>query len=394
MKTLLGLVLLCAVGATFARTDQLIIDQYMSPYAGTAANLSILHTYTYLDDRFLPSSADKATFLWGTARLGKVFLEDWLCQFLMVLQHEVFGHGYRLREFGFKHIIYYVAIGHGATGLSSEQEWDRVDALPWPSQAALSAAGMEANAVLSQQIRQNWFAKNALDYRDGLFYIITTLDQADYIWITTDDETDYGNDVHSYVVEVNAWHGNQHLSVGRLHDYALCDLLDPNLYHGFYAILMYIYNGSITQELDTLNIRGYKYFPVARLLLTPYGPEFQLQNYVLTPKQTFWQVNARYGNNSHIQSYGVDIFTKPVWRYKDWSFANKLYLWRQPKFWQQNTALGVHSGLGIAEFISAEYKFAKHFAAVGEFGYKTGGYSQGLPLGNSWVWRAGLQLSY
>lgn len=389
-KKLLALVLFFATSTSMARYDQLIVDQYFSPYSGTSVNLSLFHTYEFLDDYYLPSSAGKATFLWGVGRCGKLVIEDWISQFLMVLQHEFFGHGYRLREFHFSHISYYVNIGHGATGFSEAE----FDALPLTKQAAVSAAGMEANAVLSQQIRQNWITQHHIDHRDAMLYFITSLDQADYIWVTSDESTKQSNDVNSYVAEVNAWYNNTSLTKRKLRTYAFWDLLDPSLYMGLYSIGKYIYNGAPGIPMYMFNIKDYKYMFAARLLMAPYGAEFQWRNYVMTAKQQLWQINLRYGNNSHIQSYGLDILTSPIWRYKQWDFGNKLYLWRQPKFLTQNIAAGVHNGLGFAEFVSAEYRVNHWFGLLGELGYKTAGYIQGIPLGNSWVWRVGMSLTY
>lgn len=389
-KILIILLIALNAGNTLALSDQLIVDQYWSPYAGSALNTSLFHTYTFLDDKYLPNSDGKESFWWGMGRFGKILLEDLYCQFLMVMQHEVFGHGYRLREFGFKDIGYVIGIGFGSTGFSSEE----YDNLSLTKQAAVSAAGMEANAVFSGQIRRNWILQQHIDRRDALLYFITSLDQADYIWVTTDESSSPSNDVNSYVYEVNAWYDNEHLTKSKLRHYAYWDLLDPCLFMGLYSIGEYIFNGSPNQPTPMIDIRNYKYIFAGRLLLAPYGSEFQMQNYVLTPQQQLAQVNVRYGNNSHLQSYGVDIFWQPIWRYKDLTVGNKLFLWRQPKFLKQNTAAGVGNMYGVAELINAEYKLYKCFSALGEFGYKTAGYIQGIPLGNSWVWRLGVKLSY
>lgn len=389
-KFIAACVCIVSANAAVAKTDALIVDQYMSPFMGSALNLSMFHTYTFLDDKYLPSSAGKINVFWSLGRIIKLSWEDIFAQWQMVFQHEVFGHGYRLREYGFSDISYFVGIGHGWTA------FDPIEfaALPFTKRAALSAAGMEANAVLSEQIRRNWIVDNQIDRRDAWLYWVTSLDQADYILGTTDSDSHLGNDVNSYVLEVNDWYGNTNLTKHKLRHYAYFDLLDPSLYMGLYEIGDYLLQGTPHMQIYMLNYKCYRYIFAPRLLLAPFGPEFQIQNYVLTPKKMLIQINVRYGNNSDIQSYGLDVFIDPIWQYKNWTFGNKLYLWRQPKFLKQNTAVGVKNGLGFGEFIAANYKLYKCLHAVGEFGYKTAGYAQGIPLGNSWVWRAGFSLKY
>lgn len=392
-KILTGLILIFTTSICTASKDQLIVDQYWSPFAGTALNLSIFHTYTFLDDQYLPSSEGKVTVFWALGRIGKLFIDDVISEYLMVFQHEVFGHGYRFREFDFKSIGYYVGYKHGYTDPAhTSYNTNLSSTLAEPKKAAISAAGMEANAVFSQQIRENWIFENKIDRREAWLYLITSLDQSEYIMITDDDETSLGNDVYAYVNEVNAWYQNAHLSPHKLHRYALWDLLDPSLYFGLYTVGDYLLKGTPHLPMPMVHVKGYDYIFSSRLLLSPFGPEFQIQNYVVTPKHKLLQINVRYGNNSQIQSYGLDFFMRPIWRYKEWKFSNKLYLWSQPKFLKQSLAAGVKTGLGIADFVAAEYKFYKCFAAYGEFGYKTAGYIQGVPLSNSWVWRIGFSL--
>lgn len=393
MKKFLAIVIIFGVfNNCFATTDRIIVDQYLSPYAGTALNLSILHGYTWLDDKYLPSSAGKTDFLWVLGRSGKWLFESIIiCDFLMTDQHEYFGHGYRLREFHFSPISYSIGFGSGWTGFSEVQ----YNALSYPKQAAVAAGGMEADSILSAQIRQNWIIDGKIDSRDATFYFATTMDQPEYIFGSVDRSFgDSGNDVNRYVQTVNSWYGNNSLTKNKLRNYAIWDLLDLSLYQSIYSIGKYIVDGDHNIDTFMFNIKGHKYLPTPRLLLTPYGPEFKLQNYVVTPGNKLLQINIRYGNNSNIQSYGIDLFIQPIWSYKDFTFSNKVYLWYQPKFLEQNTAIGVSKGLGIAEFVAIDYKLYKSFSAFAELGYKTSGYIQGNPLGNSCVWRIGISIKY
>lgn len=384
---IISTLLLCSIRAG---ADSLIVDQYYSPYTGSALNLSAYHAYMKLDDRFLPSSEGKDSLGWTTARVGKLFIEYMLSSTLMVVQHEIFGHGYRAREYHFKPISYEIGIGWGSTGFSYEDFYS----LSMPRRAALSAAGMEANAILSQEIRRGWMQNNVVDRREAILYLLTDLDQSEYILGTEDESTSPSNDVNGYVQDVNTWYGDSSLSKGKLRTYAIVDFLDPSLIMSFFSVGRYLVEGDPSVAMEMFDFGNYRYNFCGRLLLAPYGPEFQLQNYLSTPTLQFWQANVRYGNNSGVQSYGLDILTDKIWVYENWNFGNKFYIWRQPMFLQYNSGVDVPSRIGAAEFVNVRYKVHKNFAGYAEFGYKTAGYIQGIPLGNNWVWRFGVNFCY
>lgn len=391
MKKILAALALVLSSSAFAITDSLTIDQYASPYMGADLNLAIYRSYMYVDDHYFNDTEGSKGVGWFMVRGCKLALDDVISEVLMVVQHEVFGHGYRLREYDFSVIGYKIGIGHGSTGYSLSE----FNTLSYPRRAALSAAGMEANAIFSQKIRENWILDNIVDRREAILYFITYLDQSEYILGTSDESTNLGNDINSYVIAINAWYGNTQLTKSKLRNYALWDFLDPSLYMSLFSMVRYLDDGDPHVPMFMFDKGTYKYNFCGRLLMAPYGPEFQIQNYVLMKKnKQLWQLNVRYGNNSNIQSYGVDLWVKPLWKYKDWSFGNRLFLWYQPDYLKQNTAYNVGKSLGVGEFVSAEYGFNKNIFAIGEFGYKTAGYIQGIPLGNSWVWRVGFSLRY
>jgi hypothetical protein len=391
MKNFFASIILCAIAINCsAQTYQFVVDDHMSPYAGSALNTSIFNTYKELDDKYLPSSIGKTTFMWGVGRIAKVYFEDKLSQFLIVFQHEVFGHGYVLRQLGVPVYGYKIGIGHGWTAFDGPQYY----ALKYPQQAAISTGGMDADTIMSQQIRDQCIMDGKIDRRDAMLFLTAAIDQPNYILGTPDDHTSAGNDVQAYVNEVNAWYGSTNaITKRKLRGQTIWDLLDPTLYFSLYSIGKYIFEATDSAPLYMFNIQGYKYLPTPRLILAPWGSEFALQNHVLTPKQELWQVNIHYGKNSFITSYGVDLFTRSIWRYKEIVFGNKLYLWRQPQFLKTNSAANAKNRLGIADFVSAEYKFARHWYALAELGYKTAGFIQGNPLNSSVVWRLGIKYS-
>ncbi len=372
------------MNVSFAQNYELIVDQYWSPYSGAALNETAFHLYTYLDDTELPSSENKITLLWSLGRTGKLLFESVLSNYLMLVQHEVFGHGYRARSLGISGISYRIDLDGGATYVPPDQ----FSTLTYPKLASIDAAGMEATTILSEQVRKTWFKTGKIDRRDGMLFLINSFDEISYIYNNT------GNDIIEYVGNVNSWYGNNVISEHSLRGKNTWNLFDPSLYYTYYSFFAYIYAGTPHTKMYMFEIKDYKYLPTPRLLLAPYGPEFQLQNHVVTSKNELWEINLRYGNTGGIQSYGLDLIIDPIFIYNEFEFGNKFYLWRQPMFLQQNYAQGISSKIGAAEFVSVMYKFEKQWAGFAELGYKTAGYIPGDPLGNSWVWRLGIQYDY
>lgn len=369
-----------------AEEYNILVDKHFSPYAGAYLMQDGYTAFKTLDDIYIPSSEGKRSLLWSLGRTGKLYLEMMLSSFMMVAQHEVFGHGYRAREFDFSHIGYEVNIASGATSFLFS-DYLRLNLL---QQSALNSAGMEATTILSQQIRHPWFMERCIDNRDALFYVISAIDQPNYIFSTNEGDTTAGNDVNAYVLTINNWFGSNAITKKRLKQREVWDLLDPTLYFAFYTMGRYIATGVPTTCMPMFNVCGYDYLPTPRLLLAPWGPEFQIQNHLVSPNNRYIRLNLRYGNTAFIHSYGIDLMVRPIWEYYNFEFGTKLYLWRQPKM-TSRSAQQAKNQVGAAAFVSADYKFNRCWYALSELGYKTSGYIPGDPLGNSWVWRLGIR---
>lgn len=386
MKKLRFLILLfLATPLVFAQEYQLLVDKHWSPYAGSSITISTYNFYKFIDDKLLPNGEGHSDIPWLFARTGKITLDYILSSFLTVSQHEIFGHGYRAREFGFSDISYEVHISSGATYFLISD----YNSLNIYQQNALNAAGMESNTILSQKLRQPWLMQKSIDYRDGLFYFLNQFEQFNYVYITHHSDLDNGNDVNNYISGVNSYYGNNTLSNNKMRTAVLWDLFDPALYYSLYSIGDFLVNGtSKTTQLSMLQIQDYQYLPAGRTIFAPWGLEFQLQNFVLTPENSLYQVNLRYGSNSNISSYGIDVNIKPIWRRDRWNIGNQVSIWVQPSMNFANAAL-TQQRFGLAEFISFEYRAQKDVGFIGDIGYKTAGFMQGFLLDSSIIFRIG-----
>ncbi len=369
------------------QTYELIVDNYFSPYTGAALTMSAFNGYKLLDDRYNPSSEGKCSFWWGTGRFAKVLLLDLpVSTFLMITQHELFGHGYRLREFHVQGRSYDVGIFSGYAAFSQAS----FNKLTFPQKAAVDSGGMEATTILAAQQRQSWIMDGKLDHRDAVSYFFNSTDQYFYVHGTREDDRNDSNDVQAYMNEVNNWYGKQTLTMRKMRNWTTWDLLDPALWYSFLGIGTYIYDGSPTIPFYMFDINGYKYLPNTRSILAPYGMEVQLQNHIKTPTNQLIDINIRYGNNRPKTSYGLDVIIKPIWSYDKFDFGNRIFLWRQPQL-SAATVETAGDRYGIAEYVNCAYNVNRNFALISEVGYKTPGYIQGEPLNSSVIVRLGFR---
>src|SRR5262249_30598713 len=174
-------VLLVGAGHSYLAAQDLppssvvIFDRDMTPASGTSDLLALQHALIFVEDRFLPAQFDETTSLRRTVgiayRFGKWFALD-LPQdhFLMVVAHEVFGHGARLREIGATDIHYHFDMpipygpGGGSTAFNGDLSATRADVL------AIDTAGIEAQNVTADWIGRQAFARGALTYRESWTY--------------------------------------------------------------------------------------------------------------------------------------------------------------------------------------------------------------------------------
>ncbi len=363
-----------------------ILDRYFSPITGAYALNSALHGYMMIDDSLIPSSEGVTEFTMVLGRIGKYLLEGILFQWGMVAQHEVFGHGFRAREFHLNPIRYRVTPWSGFTSFGY-----KFYTLSPSEKIAVSAGGVEGTYILARELRNDWLERNCMDEREAHVYIQNALDQTFYVlstrnhrrWPWNDDE----HDINSYIKLVNKWYGKAVLSGANLRRKILMDFLDPYVFFSIYSIGHYFVDGTQGFEYPMIPLGPYRYLPGFRISLAPYGPEYQFINYLQGCDQII-QATIRYGNNAHRQSYGLILDVRQLWTADQLSIDGRLDLWRQPKLFTQH-AWSATNKLGGALSFFARYRVNNCLEFIGQLGYKTMGYMPGEQLKQSAIVRAG-----
>ena len=185
-----------------------VFDRDMTPAAGVTDLLTIERALADVEDRWLPPSRFEEPTLLKRAlgigyRFGKWFGLD-LPQdhFVMVVGHEMFGHGARLREIGAGDIRYRfdAPIPYGGGGASTEFEGDvlvtRADVI------GIDTGGIEAQNVLADRIGRQALAAGALHYREAWLYLESRLDGLRYIR-SVSPRSPEGHDVAAFLHDFN-----------------------------------------------------------------------------------------------------------------------------------------------------------------------------------------------
>src|SRR5262249_18157642 len=263
------------------RAYTVVVDRDMTPAAGTTDLLTIERAAADLEDRWLaPSRFDESTkakrALGIGYRFGKWFGLD-LPQdhFLMVVGHEVFGHGARLREIDAHGISYGFDVpipygpGGAVTSFNGSVLVTRADAL------AVDTGGIEAQNVLAQTIGSQALAAGAIHYREAWLDLESRLDGLRYLR-SVSPRSGEGHDVRSFLIDFNDQcdpPGCTPLSADTLKRRALLMLADPMLaYAGYAWAVSYMVDGRSSGDIPMIPLpRGVGYLPALRFEMTPYG---------------------------------------------------------------------------------------------------------------------------
>jgi hypothetical protein len=409
-RTAVVIVIACvaglAPGVAAAQDDRpyvVIADRDMTPAAGTADLLTVERVLADIEDRWLPplrfdeSSRLKQALGIGY-RFGKWFGLD-LPQdhFLMVVGHEVFGHGARLREVGAEGIEYSfdAPIPYGAGGAVTEFEGDllvtRADAL------AVDTAGIEAQNVLADRIGREALAAGALHYREAWLYLESRLDGLRYIR-SVSPQSPEGHDVRSFLLDFNTDcdpPACAPLDAATLKRRALLMLADPMLaYAGYAWAVSYIAYGRSSSALPMIPLpNDIRYLPAVRFEMTPYGTAVTVDSMFVRDRR-FASVSVGVGDTGARHAWDVGVVAPDVLGRPRLRVDLAANLWQQPALdAPPNAQVFMTGGRGSVTAripLGRQSGGAERVGLVVEGGYKSDGFVRGERLHAGPIVRVGV----
>jgi hypothetical protein len=370
----------------------LIFDHTFSAVVGAEAIITAEEGYMLLDNRLAPTTAGQSSGSMMAGRFGKMLFESLLSTTAMVTQHEIFGHGARAREFHLHVNKYTISPFSGSTSFSGEG----FRRLSRSEQMAVIAGGIEGTSILARQLRDRWFRTQTIDSREANLYFFNYMDQTQYVLRTKNlihDNTfkgAHGNDILMYVDTLNLWNPTHLLTTSQLRRKVLADLFNPYLYYSIYSLGLYVIDGCQSWEYPMITLGEYQYLPMFRLLLAPYGPEYQMTNLIRGPEHNII-ANFRFGNTGRQHSTAIGVEITDVLSSDKLFIDGKIEVWNQPKLFTQ-FASG-REKIGAAASLLARFPMLKQMSIIGQVGYKTTGYMPGEELKHAPILRIGFLLN-
>jgi hypothetical protein len=411
------------LGAAGPAQYAMMVDSHLSPYAGGEDLLygtRLIERGEELYFRkihFANSKSSKAR----TFRLSEM-ISIWLPlnYEAMLVQHEVFGHGYRIRSLGsgLASVDGY-RLGtpppYGPGGGSTSYRFS--SKLTSTEEIAISIAGVEATAILANLTKFKWLIRRTIDAKQSVLYLLSQQDLSDYIASMKTVRSHQskhvdGHDIQSYLHWLNLTYPTKRLSSSHLRSLAWINVLDPFTFYSIWAWFHYISSGRDT-KIPMIEIGRAGYLFGARLGLTPFGPEIFWENYFATQGKVFYGY-FKAGRHAHNTYLGTGIYLPVLYSMGKWDFGTRFDLWWQPKLllnegsvpiteidekealriplYSPSRLHAMHYGASLT--CTTFYHWNKTFGLAGEWGAKSNGFLPGNDLWGTGIFRIGLSTSF
>ena len=411
-KIVIILILFCSFLYAGENKEDYIVewDTNFSPYSGSENILFVHEGMQYLVGKTFPHKKEKKPIS-ILVRLGAmIFIWQPLTELELVTQHEVFGHGYRIRDIGLDRasVVKYkikapipYSDGGGATVYNFSSK------LTSFQETAISAGGVEATAILANRLKMKFMESLRLDPKKAMLYLGAEQDLTAYVLSLNDSVifANEGHDIKGYLKWLNITYLDDDLSTGQITKAALINFIDPMTYYSIGAYFYYIFTGKDI-KIWTINYKNLKFLPNARLGLAPYGLEYYLENFLLykeSPIYTYFRI----GNHNDNTFWGAGLEYRKLLKFNQNNLGFRFDFYRQPKIYSKEgittweniqvgyseddlkkMCFGTSFYLIFDKNISKKLDLAFHF----EIGYKTDGFIQGESLKATPIVRVGLNV--
>jgi hypothetical protein len=411
------------------RPAQFSFDSHFTPYAG-AQNILALHqamerienwifpsTYITPDDLLHP---EQCPALSTSSRWNRwtrdLLIWSSLAATFQISQHELFGHGYRIRDLGPK---YGKVRGYRYYFIAAATEFEPTPNITTSQMLTIGIAGGEAESILANRVRQEWLGNQCLNPSQASLYMGNSMGLTAYtlsLHKTPNHAPQSGNDMKNYLFYLNTTYPDAHLSYRSLRNLSLLNLLDPFLFYSMAATSNYVKTG-MPSVIPMISLGGgVKYLPALRFGLTPFGPQYYLENFFLKGSTPTY-VYLKWGQHGANTYYGLGVENRNILNWKNGSIGFKMDLWHQPNVLFAPGSMTVEQisdlpkGAVVPQLYPASVLTEKRFGAAAsvvgtygianspaqlnlELGYKTKGYLPGEALRKAPILRGGFSLNF
>ena len=286
---LLMIIFTCFLGKAQSRYTYTCESRKGQFYSGENIN-ACFHATDFVDTLLFPTKIKQegsGSQVINTAyRFSKLLLTNYvLTDYIMTMNHERFGHGYRaLQAQGniigitynppppFGNEFSFISL----EGLENATNQERL---------LMTMGGSEANMVVSDIMRKNFLLDGSLNYNFAVAYLYGSNDMPGY---TAFVKNEFG-DPNTYRRNINEFYfQRESLTQSRMRTISLFALLtDPINFYAFKSLFYdYLFYGKRSTKVKFIPISdNVGLLPRFRFEYTPYGPELVYQSYFKKGKQ-------------------------------------------------------------------------------------------------------------
>lgn len=356
-------------------------------FAGADLFMSSIEIYRMLDDK-LTANSDSALL-----RVLMIIPRFKITNYIATSQHEIYGHGARVREIGkgWKVKSYMVDLEPKSLYASGVTNFLIMTNSHPQYMVSTCIAGIQATEILGNKIQNRMLNSGKVNPVYGAAYWTSATNKVQYTHHTKykvgPDYIPSGHDVADYIIRMNKIYGEGYLSKSKVKANAALDLLDPFLYYSLYSLV-----SGQEFEYPMIPIGEWKYLPAFRGIFTPYGLEKKWINHVKTPLTT-GQLNFTHGTNKVGSSWSVELIVDKIFSSENIDIGFNIATWKQPKLFFVDPLKAPNKQGGGGE-INIKLHLNEISAIYTAIGYKTPGFKVGYPMKSCGLVRVGLALKF
>jgi hypothetical protein len=347
------------------------LDQYYSPFMGN----EIIGNFNNLVTWFEGNNKGYSKKYYA----AETIIETSSALVSAITQHEIFGHGYRLRELGYTPSGYEIRLLSGVTYYNG---WfsNRIECINF------SLGGHEANKIAAEETSSKFLVNEGLTNFDEKYYLFNKLSLfQEYLLILNYNNWDFTvrTDTAKYLGNLNNILDENHQIELRKFVLTFLDLADPLVFAPIYTL----FTG---KDLPFLEFGPVKYLPSFGTLMTPYGLEAKLDNYFKVNDFPFI-VSLRGGSNGGNNSMGAKFEAPYIYINKNANMNAAISLWRQPEINEDKFPYPPQN-IGGSIKVGGLYYLTDKFGVKGTINLKSSGYEPGESLRATARFNAGIKI--
>ena len=363
---------------------EFLLDYYNSPNSSSSLFISSRILLNNLEDFLIPKTQDQA--LWKN--IISLLINLWINNHLSTFNHEIYGHGFRIRSLGGTVNSYkFNWLDDG--GSTHYYAWYSKDA--FDTKLLTTIGGVESNQILAKELLLHHFEYRNLDFRTYLLFLKVFLDFPDYVLSTANAQKKdnmQGNDMTDYVNEINSKYSDNSISLNSLSNSLVSLLFNP-----VWAIIVYALSKEVSFTLPYIKYNNIAYLPLIRPGLTPFGIAYYIENYIGYKEKTF--LFGIYGGKSPLDNIhgGISFKTRNFCIYKKYSLDIATNLWCQPtlcltQFKDSNNRNSWGALIGIYNNFNINSYFSLRVGLL----YKTLGFLEGVKAEGGFTLQFGISI--